>query len=70
MVRHPLYCATLLQVLGTGLTLNSLVAFILLPVCLAGVLFRIRKEERFMTAEFPEYRGYMNKTRRLIPWIY
>jgi protein-S-isoprenylcysteine O-methyltransferase Ste14 len=70
MVRHPLYCATLLQVLGTGLMLNSLVAFIFLPLCIAGVIVRIRKEERFMTAEFQEYQGYMKKTRRLIPWLY
>ena len=70
MVRLPLYCATLLQVLGTGLMLDSLVAFIFLPLCIAGVIMRIRKEERFMAAEFPEYQSYMKKTRRLIPWIY
>lgn len=70
IVRHPLYCATLLQVLGTGLMLHSLVAFIFLPVCLVGVIIRIRKEERFMAAEFPEYQDYMKKTWRLVPGIY
>jgi protein-S-isoprenylcysteine O-methyltransferase Ste14 len=69
-LRHPLYCATLLQVLGTGIMLHSSVAFVFLPLCLAGVLFRINKEERFMTSEFPEYRDYMKKTWRLVPWLY
>jgi protein-S-isoprenylcysteine O-methyltransferase Ste14 len=70
LIRHPLYCATLLQVLGTGFMLHSLVAFILLPFCLIGIMIRIRKEERFMAAEFPEYRDYIKKSCRLVPWVY
>jgi protein-S-isoprenylcysteine O-methyltransferase Ste14 len=70
VIRHPLYSATLLQVLGTGVMLHSIFALALLPICLAGILIRIRKEERFMVAEFPEYAGYMKKTRRLVPWIF
>jgi protein-S-isoprenylcysteine O-methyltransferase Ste14 len=70
LIRHPLYCATLLQVIGTGVLLHSLVAFIIFPLCVAGIIIRINKEEHFMSAEFPQYRGYMKKTWRLVPWIY
>src|SRR5271157_2458094 len=70
LVRHPLYLATLLQVAGSGIMLCSVVALALFPLCVAGVLVRIRKEERFMMVEFPEYGLYMKKTRRLIPWLY
>ncbi len=70
VIRHPLYCATLLQVLGTGVMFHSMFAFILLPFCVAGILIRIRKEERFMAAEFSEYVSYSKWTRRLVPWIY
>jgi protein-S-isoprenylcysteine O-methyltransferase Ste14 len=70
LIRHPLYSATLLQVLGTGIMLNSLVAIALFPLCVAGIVLRISKEERFMATEFPEYVGYAKRTRRLVPWIY
>jgi len=70
LIRHPLYSATLLQVLGSGIMLHSWFSLAMLPVCLVGIILRIRKEERFMLAEFPEYKDYMKKTRRLMPWIY
>jgi hypothetical protein len=38
--------------------LHSMLAFILLPFCVAGILIRIRKEERFMAAEFSDYIPY------------
>lgn len=70
LVRHPLYLATLLQVAGSGIMLCSVVALALFPLCVAGILVRIRKEERFMTAEFSEYADYAKNTWRLIPWLY
>jgi protein-S-isoprenylcysteine O-methyltransferase Ste14 len=70
ILRHPLYCATLLQVAGSGLMLHSIVACVLLPLCITGVIVRICKEERFMVAEFPGYANYMKKTWRLVPWLY
>lgn len=69
-IRHPLYSATLLQVLGTAVMLHSIFAFVLFPFCVAGIMVRIRKEERFMTSEFSEYNDYMKRTRRLVPWVY
>ncbi|HUI92427.1 MAG TPA: isoprenylcysteine carboxylmethyltransferase family protein [Chitinivibrionales bacterium] len=69
VIRHPLYAATLLQVIGSGVMLHSALAFILFPFSVAGILLRIRKEERFMAREFPGYGHYMEKTKRLVPWI-
>ena len=69
-IRHPLYLATLLQVAGTGVMLHSMFALVLLPFCVAGIIIRIRKEERFMAKEFPEYGDYREKTKRLIPGVY
>lgn len=70
LVRHPLYLATLLQVAASAIMLCSIFALALFPVCIAGILVRIRKEERFMMDEFPGYADYMKKTRRLVPWVY
>ncbi len=72
MVRHPMY---------TGFWLMALAQVLLLPNWVAGpaglvgfgILFfgRVGREEEMMTRAFgEEYRAYMRRTRRVIPWIY
>ncbi|WP_407941311.1 protein-S-isoprenylcysteine O-methyltransferase [Mesorhizobium xinjiangense] len=72
LVRHPMYTSFLLMALGQALLLPNWFAG---PVGLVGfaVLFflRVDKEERMMLSNFgPEYRTYMERTKRLIPYIY
>jgi protein-S-isoprenylcysteine O-methyltransferase Ste14 len=72
LVRHPMYTSFLLMALGQAFLLANWV------VGLAGligfaVLFclRVDKEERMMLEIFgPEYRAYMDRTKRIIPYIY
>jgi protein-S-isoprenylcysteine O-methyltransferase Ste14 len=72
MVRHPMY---------TGFWLMALAQVLLLPNWIAGpagligfgVLFfgRVGREEEMMISGFgDEYRAYMRRTARVIPWIY
>lgn len=71
-LRHPSYTGALLTIAGVLLasTANWLALAGLLPV-LAGVLYRIRVEERALSDELGEpYRAYMRRTRRLVPFIY
>ncbi len=72
LVRHPMYTSFMLMGLGQALLLSNWVAG---PAGLAGfaVLFflRVDKEERMMIENFgPQYLAYMERTRRLIPWLY
>jgi protein-S-isoprenylcysteine O-methyltransferase Ste14 len=71
LIRHPMY---------TSFLLLGLSQLMLLPNWLAGLsgligaaaflLFRMRREEHMMIqAMGNEYRAYMMKTKRLIPWI-
>lgn len=71
-VRHPMY---------TGFWLMALAQVLLLPNWIAGpagfvgfgTLFfgRIGREERMMIDAFgDEYRSYMRRTARVVPWIY
>lgn len=70
-VRHPMYTAGLLWVLGLCLILRSL------PGCAAGLLLvglalrlRIREEEALLVEAFgDEYRSYQEQSWRLIPFI-
>jgi len=71
-LRHPMYTAFWLWALAQAL---------LLPNCIAGpagllgfgtlYFFRVNREEQLMLDTFgEEYRAYMARTRRIIPWIH
>ena len=72
LVRHPMYTSFMLMGLGQALLLSNWVAG---PAGLVGfaVLFflRVDREEHMMSESFgPEYLAYMDRTKRLIPYIY
>jgi protein-S-isoprenylcysteine O-methyltransferase Ste14 len=72
LVRHPMYTSFLLMALGQAFLLANWVAGL---AGLAGfaVLFflRVENEEHMMLENFgPQYRDYMARTKRLIPYIY
>jgi protein-S-isoprenylcysteine O-methyltransferase Ste14 len=69
-VRHPLYVAEELMMLGI-LIQYPLVWTIALVICHGLLqLERMRLEERILTSTFPEYAEYAARTARLIPGIY
>jgi protein-S-isoprenylcysteine O-methyltransferase Ste14 len=71
-VRHPSYTGLLLVFVGVGLALGnwaSLIVLALLPT--AGLLVRIRSEERALVAALgDEYVSYAATRRRLIPGVW
>ncbi len=69
-IRHPQYTGLMLMSLGMILDWATLPMLILLPV-MAVVYYRLaRREENDMIAEFgDEYRAYMKKTRRFVPYV-
>jgi protein-S-isoprenylcysteine O-methyltransferase Ste14 len=70
-VRHPLYVAEELAVLGLFLQYRTAPALLLIVVQIALQLSRMRYEERVLGAAFPdEYEAYSRTTARLIPGVY
>jgi len=72
MVRHPMYSGFWLMALAQALLLPNWIAG---PAGLVGfgILFfgRVRREEDMMIAAFgEEYRAYMARTARVVPWLY
>ena len=69
-IRHPSYTGALVTLLGILLCcLNWLTLAALLPA-ITGYAYRIRVEEAVLGEELgAEYREYMKRTRRLIPFI-
>ena len=71
-VRHPMYSSFVLFAVAQFLLLQNWIAG---PAGLAGfgILFfmRVSREERVMIETFgDQYRDYMRRTARIIPWIY
>jgi len=71
-IRHPTYTGALLAFLGLGFCLGNWLSilFLSLPI-IAVFLRRVRIEERALLGALGEqYRPYMRRTKRLVPFIY
>src|SRR4051794_8250220 len=71
-VRHPSYTGVLLAFAGWSLTLRNWVAIalVLLPIFIVLVRRMKVEEEALSQALGERYRQYMNRTKRLVPFIY
>jgi protein-S-isoprenylcysteine O-methyltransferase Ste14 len=70
LVRHPIYAGIILGAVGWGLVTAS-------PAALAvaagiGVFFDLksRREEAWLLEAYPEYAGYRDRVRKLLPFLY
>lgn len=71
-VRHPMYSSFTLFALAQFLLLQNWIAGPAGLICF-GILFfmRVGREEQVMVETFgDEYRAYMRRTARIVPWIY
>jgi protein-S-isoprenylcysteine O-methyltransferase Ste14 len=71
IVRHPMYGGALLLVLGIPLALGSWWGLVTVVPTVAGLVWRLLDEERFLAANLPGYSDYMRKVRyRLVPFVW
>ena len=72
LVRHPAYSGSILTMVGLGLATQSAVAVLILAVvCGIAYGYRIHVEEPALVRELgEEYSQYMNRTKRLIPFVF
>jgi len=72
LIRHPSYTGILIMLLGLGLSLtnNWLSLFVIMGCALIGFSYRIRVEEQVLKAQLgQQYQEYMQRTKRLIPFV-
>ncbi len=70
-IRHPIYLAAILYVLGWPLIFSSLYGFFVALAFIPCILYRIKIEERMLIEEFGEqYVDYMKHTKNLLPYVY
>ena len=68
-IRHPMYSAVLVGMLGVALNSNSWLAYIIWLILLLDLSIKLRFEEKLLIERFPEYREYMKRTSRLLPFL-
>jgi len=70
-IRHPMYAAHLLWAIAQGLLLeNWLAGWAFLVISVPFYLLRVPKEEKMMLEQFgQEYRQYISRTGRIIPYL-
>ena len=70
LVRHPLYLAEELIIIGGFLQFRSWPAALIVVLHFVFQLERVRCEEEVLTEAYPEYATYRATTARLIPGVY
>jgi protein-S-isoprenylcysteine O-methyltransferase len=71
-IRHPAYSGAVIAFLGLALTLRHSISLVLIVVPITAVfLYRIYIEEAALRSALgPAYAAYVNRTKRLIPFVY
>jgi len=70
-VRHPMYAAALVFLVGTSLLLGSWAGVLVALLLVVAIALRAVQEERTLRAELPGYAAYLARVRyRLIPHVW
>ena len=71
LVRHPMYAAALVMLLGIPVALGSWWGVLVVVAIVPALVWRLIDEERFMARNLPDYVEYQNTVRyRLMPLIW
>ena len=69
-IRHPIYAAVIYFAWAGALDNFSLAAVAAAAAITAGAFVRLLSEERLLLERYPEYRGYMTRVRRIVPFVF
>jgi protein-S-isoprenylcysteine O-methyltransferase Ste14 len=66
-VRHPMYVGVLTLSLGIAVSSGSALKYLIVFALYILFTYKARYEEKLLESKYPDYKSYMNKTRRFIP---
>ncbi len=70
-IRHPIYLAIILYGMGIPMFFSSLYGFLIMLCLIPLIFYRIKIEEKMLLNKFgEEYRDYMEKSKKLIPFVF
>ena len=68
-LRHPIYAAVIYFVWAGALDTPSPLSIGCALLILVGAIVRMLSEERLLIERYPEYRDYMSRVRRVVPFV-
>lgn len=70
LIRHPSYTGGLITILGCLIACSNAISLVAILIPILGYAYRIRVEEQALVSGLGEpYRAYMQRTKRLIPFV-
>jgi protein-S-isoprenylcysteine O-methyltransferase Ste14 len=71
VVRHPMYAAALVMLLGIPIALGSWWGVLIMAAVVPALVWRLLDEERFLARNLPGYAAYQGRVRyRLVPLVW
>ncbi len=70
IIRHPMYIGQLIAVLPLVIDYFSWYRFSAFAILAIILMVKINYEEKLLLAHFTDYRAYMKRTKKLIPYLY
>jgi protein-S-isoprenylcysteine O-methyltransferase Ste14 len=71
IVRHPMYAAAFVMLVGVPFALDSLWGFVSVMAIVLAIIWRLLDEEKILESDLPGYAGYKHKVPyRLVPYIW
>ncbi len=70
IIRHPMYTSIIIATLPLIISYWNLYTFIFLIFLYINLILKLLFEESLLITYFDDYKEYMKKTWRVIPWIF
>jgi len=70
VIRHPMYTAVLLLLLGLLLNNYSHTGLLVFFIVLVDLIVKIHVEEKILISHYADYKDYMTQTKRIVPFVY
>jgi protein-S-isoprenylcysteine O-methyltransferase Ste14 len=68
-IRHPIYAAALYFTWTPALRYHTVAGFAAAGLIAIGGIMRMLSEERLLVERYPEYRDYMRRVKRVVPFV-
>ncbi len=68
-IRHPIYAAAFYFTWAPALAHHTVIGFAAASLVAIGGIVRMLSEERLLVQRYPEYRAYMRRVKRVIPFV-
>ena len=68
-IRHPMYFSVLVMMFGVVVSKPTLFSFFIYVLLVVTLFLKAKKEEMLWMERSSEYKNYMRKTKRIIPFL-